>query len=174
MSKVVADSWRWMADMDGQWLCLRTDSAREACESMESGKVYEVSIAQQRKKRSLDANGYFWVLCDKLAAKLNIPKTELYRNYVRDIGGNSEIVCVLEKAADRLIDGWTRNGMGWIAEKFPSKIGNCVNVTLYYGSSVYDTAQMSRLIDLIVQDCKIHGIETMTERELSLLKERWV
>lgn len=173
MRKVAVDGCRWMADMDGQWLCLRTDSAREACEEMEEGKVYEVSIAQKKKKRSLDANGYFWCLLDKLAYELFIPKTELYRNYVKEIGGNSEIVCVMDKAVDRLIDGWTRNGMGWIAEKFPSKLDGCVNVILYYGSSAYDTAQMSRLIDLVVQDCKIHGIETMTERELSLLKERW-
>lgn len=174
MDKVQIDAWRWMSDMDGQWLCLRTDKAREACEGMEDGKAYEVSIAQQKRKRSLDANGYFWCLLDKLAERLEFPKIELYRDYIKNIGGNCEIVCVLEKAADRLIDGWTRNGMGWVAERFPSKLDNCVNVCLYYGSSVYDTAQMSRLIDLVVQDCKIQGIETLTEKELSLLKERWV
>ena len=41
------------------------------------------------------------------------------------------------------------------------------------GSSTYDTAQMSRLIDLAVQDCKALDIETATPQELSLLLDRW-
>lgn len=50
---------------------------------------------------------------------------------------------------------------------------DCVSVCAYYGSSTYDTAQMSRLIDLVVQECRQQDIETLTERELSLLKEGW-
>lgn len=171
--ELVADGWRWMADSDGQWLCLHTNSAQKVCEELEAGKVYEVIVKQQRKKRSLDANAYAWVLIDKLAERIGIPKTLVYQQYVREIGGNSETVCVLEQAVDKLIEGWNRNGVGWIAEKMPSKLNGCVNVTLYYGSSTYDTAQMSRLIDLIVQDCKANGIETMTPFELDALKERW-
>ena len=145
----------------------------EELERVRKCEKLSVKATKYRQKRSLDANAYAWVLMDRLAAKLRIPKTEIYRSFVKEIGGNSETVCVLERAADRLMDGWTRNGIGWLAEKIPSKIEGCVNVILYYGSSVYDTHQMSRLIDLIVQECKENGIETMTERELSLLKERW-
>lgn len=171
--ELTADAWRWMADQDGQWLCIRTNSAQKTCEEMEIGKVYEVIVKPRRKKRSLDANAYCWVLLDKLAEKLSTPKTEVYRQYIREIGGNCETVCVLEKAADKLIDGWSRNGVGWLADKIPSKLDGCVNVTLYYGSSTYDTAQMARFIDLIVQDCKAQGIETLTPCELDAMKERW-
>lgn len=170
---IVADNWRWMADSDGQWLCLRTNSAQRLCEGLEAGKVYELSIKQKRKKRSLDANAYAWVLIDKLAEKLGRSKIEIYRQYIRDIGGVSETVCVLKKAAEKLVDGWKKNGIGWQADTIPSKIDGCVNVVLYFGSSTYDTAQMSRLIDMIVQDCKQFGIETMTPFELDALKERW-
>lgn len=171
--ELVADSWRWMADSDGQWLCLRTSSAHRMCEQMETGKAYKVVVTPQRKKRSLDANAYAWVLIDKLAEKLGRSKIEIYRQYIRDIGGVSETVCVLEKAAEKLVDGWEKNGIGWQAETVPSKIEGCVNVVLYFGSSTYETAQMSRLIDMIVQDCKAQGIETMTPFELDALKERW-
>ena len=44
---------------------------------------------------------------------------------------------------------------------------------LYYGSSTFDTKQMSRLIDNIVQDCKAVGIETLTPQQLDALKEGW-
>lgn len=170
---MIADAWRWMADQDGQWLCLRTDGARLACEEMEPGKLYEVTIKQQRKKRSLDANAYAWVLMDKLAAKTGEPKAKIYREYIRNIGGNSTTVCAVTESVDELVSGWSKNGVGWVSETMPSKLAGCTNVVLYYGSSTYDTAQMSRLIDLIVQDCKEQGIETLTPFELDALKERW-
>ena len=62
---------------------------------------------------------------------------------------------------------------GWISEKIPSKLPGCVNVILYYGSSACDTAQMSRLIDLIVQECRQQDIETLTPAELAAMMEGW-
>jgi hypothetical protein len=56
---------------------------------------------------------------------------------------------------------------------FPSKIRGCVNVNLYYGSSVFDTMQMSALIDSIVQDCKAVGIKTLDDMEIDKLIEAW-
>lgn len=47
------------------------------------------------------------------------------------------------------------------------------NVISYFGSSDYDTKQMSRLIDLIVQDCKAQGIETLSEEKLAAMNEEW-
>ena len=133
-----------------------------------------IEINPYRERRSLDANAYFWVLADKLATAQGLPgTTEIYHKYIKEIGGNREIVCVKKEAADKLCQGWEHNGMGWLTEKFTSKVEGCINVILYYGSSTYDTAQMSRLIELIIQDCKALGIETATAAELSLLLEGW-
>ena len=173
MENAIFDGFRWSADMDGEWLCLRTKSARTVCETLESGKVYSCTIKENRPRRSLDANAYAWVLMDKLAEKTRVPKTEIYRSYIREIGGNCETVCVLERAADKLMESWGRNGIGWLTDKTPSKLEGCTNVILYYGSSTYDTRQMSRLIDLVVADCKEQGIETLTPFELDAMKERW-
>ena len=81
---------------------------------------------------------------------------------------------MLDSAVDKLRDGWHHNGLGWQTDTTPSKIAGCTNVVLYYGSSTYDTAQMSRLINLVVQDCKDQGIEVLGERELSLMTEGWM
>lgn len=166
---------RWQRDSDGTWLCLLTDQATacKAVEGFKPGKTYDVTIKEHRERRSLDANAYCWTLLDRLAVVLRIKKEDLYRQYIRDIGGNSETVCVQEKAVNKLVDGWRHNGVGWQAETMPSKIKGCVNVTLYYGSSTYDTAQMSRLIDLVVQDCKDQGIETLPPHKLAALMEDW-
>ena len=131
----------------------------------------DYTIAKERKKRSLDANGYAWVLIDKIAAAMRLGKEEVYRNSIRDIGGNSEIICVPDKAVDTLRRCWEKNGLGWQMDTMPSKLPGCTNAVLFYGSSAYDTHQMSILIDRLVQDCKALGIETLPPEKLAALTE---
>lgn len=173
MQQVNATSFRWTMDAAGDWLCIQTNKARQVLDSLKDGKAYDVEIKEHREKRSLDANAYFWVLVDRLAEKLRIPKTEIYRRYIREIGGNNETVCVTAEAADKLRSGWEHNGLGWQTDTMSSKLPGCVRVVLYYGSSTYDTAQMSRLIDLIVQDCREQGIETLSPDKLAGMMEEW-
>ncbi len=141
--------------------------------SLDDKKKYVVEVKEHREKRSLDANAYCWVLIDKLAENTGLDKITIYRSAIKDIGGNSETVCVLTEAADKLCRAWEHKGLGWQTERLTSKLKGCTNVILYYGSSEYDTRQMSRLIDNIVQDCKAQGVETMPPYELELLKQEW-
>lgn len=160
----------------GVWLCLKVKDPAPARGFVLNKKkrLYIADIKEYRKKRSLDANAYFWALCDQLAAATGIPKSEVYKNAVVEIGGNSEQVCVQNGAVDKLRKIWESRGMGWTTQVMPSnKIPGCTVMTLYNGSSTFDTAQMSRLIDNIVQDCHAVGIETMTPLELARLKEEW-
>lgn len=129
----------------------------------------DVTVKQYRKKRSLDANAYCWVLIDKLAETMQIPKSEVYKSAIRNVGGVSETVCVTDRAVDKLCEGWSRQGLGWQTERFPSKIAGCTNVILYYGSSTFDTRQMSSLINTLVDDCMTVGIETKSKEEIESL-----
>lgn len=138
-------------------------------DTLDADKEYTAKISEKKKKRSLNANAYAWVLMDKLAAKTRIEKTEIYRSYVREIGGNSALVCVQNIAVDAFCRAYEAKGLGWLTDRLPSKLPDCTNVICYYGSSTYDTAQMARLIELIVQDCKEHDIETLTPAELSAM-----
>lgn len=132
-----------------------------------------VKIDKYREKRSNEANAYCWVLLGKLAAKLNKPKIELYRDFIKDVGDNCEVVCVVDKAVEKLCKGWMRNGIGWVTDTMPSKIDGCTNVILYYGSSTYDTLQMSNLINNIVDECKEQGIQTQTPDEIANMLSLW-
>ena len=146
---------------------------KQLVDDMNGCEKLSIEIKPFRARRSLDANAYFFVLADKLAEKIGITKEEIYRNAIKEIGGVSETVCVKNQAVERLCEGWRNQGLGWQTDTFPSKLDGCTNVILYYGSSTYDTAQMSRLIDNIVQDCKAVGIETLTPNELAKLKSLW-
>ena len=157
---------------DGRAL-LTVSGGVELAELFDTWRGKPVEIKQQRPRRSLDANAYAWVLLDKLAAKLDRTKAEIYREAIRSIGGVSETVCVRDIAVEKLIEGWQHNGLGWFADTMPSKLKGCTNVVLYYGSSTYDTKQMSALIDAIVQDCKAVGVEVEPEERLRSLLEKW-
>lgn len=155
------------------WLMLKTPpaDALKWLVKFTPNKEYEINRAY--KKRSLDANALCWVMLDKLAAALGIQKSDLYQRYIKEIGGVSDTVCVPDKAVKRLKAIWEAKGLGWQAETFPSKLEGCTNVTLYYGSSVFNTQQMSRLIDSIVQDCQSIGVETRTKEEIDSLLNQW-
>lgn len=173
MERVKASWFRWTMDAAGDWLCIQTNKARQVLDTLKEGKPYDVEIKEHREKRSLDSNAYAWVLIDRLAEKLHIAKTEVYRRYIREIGGNNETVCISDKGVEKLRSGWEHNGLGWQTDTTSSKLPGCTNVVLYYGSSTYDTAQMSRLIDLIVQDCREQGIETLPPDKLAGMMEEW-
>lgn len=146
---------------------------KELVDDMNGLDKLSIEIKPYRARRSLDANAYAWVLMDRLAEKLNESKENVYREYIKHIGGNSEIVCIKNNAVERLCEGWSKNGIGWQTDTFPSKIEGCTNVILYYGSSTYDSSQMTRLLDLIIQDCKQQNIPVETPDEIARLKSLW-
>lgn len=148
-------------------------SAINVWEELHGDEKISVRFSKHRKKRSLDANAYAWTLLDKLSVVLRVPKETLYRDYIKDVGGVSDTVCVKTDSIQKLCVAWEKNGLGWQWASFPSSTAGYTNVILYYGSSTYDTKQMSRLIDLIVQDCKAQGIETADPEELRALLASW-
>ncbi len=170
--KLSFDRAQWMLMGGESWLMLRTEArnAQKFCDDMKPGRVYDAELKEHREKRSLDANAYAWVLLGKLAAKLNIPKEEVYRQIIRDVGDNYEILPIRDEAVDKWISAWEEKGIGWCCDVLgKSKLGGYTNVIAYYGSSTYDSKQMSNFISLIVQECEEQDIETATPRELSLL-----
>lgn len=150
-----------------------TTSDPEAVRFVIGFEAGDYSLAKAKKRRSLDANAYFFVLADKIAAVTGVPKSEIYRRAVKEVGGNSDIVCVMNSAVKSFCEGWERNGLGWQTELVPSKRPGCTNVIVYYGSSTFDTATMSRLIDHTVQDAKALGIETLPPERLAAMTEEW-
>lgn len=175
--KLASDKARWYVDGDGFWVAFRTkDRAAAAQVSRDlDGKPWDVEAKPHREKRSLDANAYFWVLAGKLAARVGSSPDDVYRQYIRDVADNYVIQPVREDMLERWGHIWCNGHMGRMTED----LGPCRrtegyhNVRCYLGSSDYDTAQMARLIGLVVEDCKAQGIETKTPQELAAMMEAW-
>lgn len=148
--------------------------ARRIAYDMKPDVEYLAKITRNRQKRSQDANAYFWVLCGKLASVLGLHKNELYRQMIQGIGDNFEILPIRKEAIEKFVKNWESNGVGWVCERTgTSKLPGYENVIAYYGSSTYDTKQMSRLIDLVVQECREQDIETLPPDKLAGMLEDW-
>lgn len=164
--------------LEGGWLMVkpvREDLGKAmAAVRKHKDKLYDFEIKEHRKKRSLDANAYAWVLIGKLADAMRIPPTIVYKNAIQNIGGNYEIIPIREAAAEKFKEVWEKQGLGWpCVDMGPSKIPSYRNLRAYYGSSTYDTRQMSQLIDALIQDCKALDIETLSDEKLSAMMEGW-
>lgn len=142
----------------------------EFVNTLEDDKEYELNISKVVKKRSNDANRYFWELVGKLSEKIQVSPEDIYRTYIRDIGGNYEVMPIKDEAVDTWKSIWRSRGIGWQCDVLgESKLRGYTNVICYYGSSTYNSKQFSRLIELCIEDCKSQGIETMTPTELESL-----
>ena len=156
-------------------MCLKVNEAAPARQFVMTKQncLYDVEIKQRREKRSLNANSYMWALLDKLADVLHTTKEELYLEKVRRYGKYKEFHLTDDEYKTFRV-AWESMGTGWPTEQVDyTPDGQRLVIRAYYGSSRYNTKQMVRLLDSIIEDCRDQDIETMTERELSLLKEEW-
>lgn len=136
-------------------------------------KKYE--IKEYREKRSLDANGYLWVICEKIAQELSkdgkiMTKEDIYKDAILNVGAFTPLI-IEEKAFESFKKSFESQGLGNQVQETARK-NKCVRCNCYYGSSTYNTKEMSRLIDLIVQEAQQLDIETKSPEELkSMLGE---
>lgn len=124
-------------------------------------------LTTKKKKRSKNANAYFWELLQQLCEEMNLDVVKEYQKRVKELGifRQWEIETINIPTFDKM---WSSKGIAWFTEKV-EEIGNKTIINAYYGSSSYNSKQMSRLIDNLVQDCKEIGIETLDEMEINSL-----
>ena len=149
---------------------------KELIQQLKNENKLNIELKKWRKKRSLDANAYCWVLCDNIAKELCkdgqvVTKEDVYKNSILEIG-TFEPMIIEEKAFDNFKRIWEKQGLGFLVQEV-SKKDKCVKVHCYYGSSTYDTKEMSLLIELLVDLAKSLNIETKPQQEIDSLLESW-
>ena len=133
-------------------------------------KPLTVTVKEFREKRSLSQNAYLWVLLDKLAEKVSRSREFIYKEYIRSYGV-FEIIPLRNDAVERWCTIWSKHGLGWFCEDLgESKLNGYTKLIAYYGSSSYNTKEMTRLIDAVIQDCQELGINTMPLSDIMLLQ----
>lgn len=151
----------------GEWVLgvtLDKSSVRDAMNLCDRQKgVYDVEIKRHRERRSLTANAYFHLLCNKLAAALNVSNDEMKIHLVRLYGtlaliDGHEIEIRIPKGA-KVEDyypytEWLRGDA--LADYY----------AVYKQTHALNSKEFARLIDGTVMECKSLGIETLPPEEL--------
>ena len=140
--------------------------------SLRDIEILDVEAKKHRKKRSLDANAYCWVLCTKLAEVHESSKDEIYEEMLQKHGSfyqDDDGYVVVTVRAD--VD-MTKIQGHWKFHR-ESTDGKFKSYLMIKGSSEYDTKEMARFIDRIVEEAKEEGIETLPPDELERMKAGW-
>lgn len=126
-----------------------------------------VTIRRWKERRSLDANGYLWVLLTKMALCLNTSKEEVYEEMLNRYGvpftdedGGHVVVGVNKSINLKRAGHW----------KHYKDDEACSYWYLLKGTSEYDTAEMSAFLDRVIDECKEMGIETASPDEIERIK----
>ena len=144
-------------------------------------KLLRITVKLWRDKRSLDANSYYWVLLSHLAEAAGISKPRAHNLMLRRYGQN--LMIAGQMAYLVVPDTTEAEETALEAETFhirptsqvkQGKDGKAYRTyTVLAGSSTYDTKEMSRLIDSVIQDCAALQIETIPPSELDMLLKEW-
>ena len=144
--------------------------------SVDRDKLWDLSEHIETRKRSLDSNAYFHVLCDKLRQKLNISMARCKNQLIADYGQ-------IEYIDDEPMIYKTNAPDDYMME-LETIHTKCVKVAkengkevyfyrIYRGSHTYNTSEMAKLITGTVEECKLQGIETATPDELAKMQALW-
>ena len=157
---------------------------RPAWESLKGCEKVGIDIKQYRPKRSLDANAYYWTLVGKLAKVLGRSSAAIHNYMVSHYG-------IMEMIDDKLMylsipDTEAAQKIAEESETFhirptsqilTGKDGKQYRTYIQMrGSSYYNSAEMARLIEGLIQECKdaeIPESEIMTPDEKRILEERY-
>lgn len=171
MLRAKTDSISWGLDEGGYFLKIRTSLARQITEAVKAGVMYVVEIKRHRKRRSLDQNAMYWSILGQIAKALNISNNRAHNLMLRRYGAvetidGKTIKLVLpdtEEAAQRADEAESYH----IKPTSQVKVGTDGNTYRTYillrGSSTYDTAEMTRLIDGVMDEAKQMGITLIWE-----------
>ena len=137
-----------------------------ALEGVTAEKDLDVTVKEYRKKRSLDSNAYCWVLCTKLANKLQSTKEEVYEEMLRRTGfiDKDKIIAIPEDNDIRDYEGH------WLYILTDDGWSTYVKIR---GSSQYNSQEMSIFLDNIIEECQTQGIETLPPEEIERMKNLW-
>lgn len=166
--------------LDGQTtIAFTIDETPGDLEKLKDKKL-SIKVSEYKKKRSLDANAYFHALADKLRMKVDVIPWSIARMKNHLISDYGQIMYL----DDGLPLIYKTNAPPEYVRELEEPHLNLVKTDIergrevyfyrmYRGSHTYNTAEMSRLIDGTIEECKAQGIETMTPIQIARMMEAW-
>lgn len=145
--------------------------------SADKNVLWDLTLHKDKRKRSLDSNAYFHVLCDQLRQKLGMSMARCKNHLISEYGQ----IFYLDDGSPMIYKSNAPEEFMIEQETIHSK---CVKIVrendkdvyfyrIYRGSHTYDTSEMSQLIKGTIMECEQQGIQTATPEELAHMAMLW-
>lgn len=159
-------------------LTFRVEDCSPASAEEMTGKALRLDAVMWRDKRSREANSYYWTLLAKLAGKLGRSNVSLHNEMIAKYGEPMPVLCgervYVSLPDNEAVEKWVEENETVHLRPTSQVINGHRTYRLMLGSSYYDTAEFSRLLDGLIEDCKAVGIETMTPAEVERMMAHYV
>lgn len=127
----------------------------------------DITVKRYKEKRTLTANAYFHVLCNKIATAVKSSDQEVKSRLVKDYGvpdrdeeGNLLSVILPKNCPSERVDPYC----------VPiARDGKYITYLLYKHTHEMNTEEFSRVVDAAVEEAKELGIETLPPDEIRRL-----
>lgn len=149
-----------------QRLCFTLDQRVDT--SALTGDI-RLKAVKWREKRSLNANGLLWSCLEKIALALNTDKWKVYLMMLKRYGKFTYLVVPTE-AVEATQAMWRESE---VVGEIDVNGGKAAQILCYFGSSTYDTAEFSRLLNGVISEMEEMGIPTPEQEEADRLLAEW-
>lgn len=161
-------------DMLNQTLVLHIENYAYAKEFLDSFKAGEYEIKRKSQGRSLDANRFMWAICRDISNALgNVTDVDVYKEAVKRTGIYKDFTETPDRAKT-LMMAWQELGIGWVSDIVDwTEDGEQQIVRCWYGSSRYNSKQMKRLIDYLLEDARNMELPIANDQRIDSLIADW-
>lgn len=143
-----------------KWTCQCLDELSE--------QEYIVDISTKKQKRSIEQNRYMWALLTEIDEKVNGSRNpwNWYINAIKRTGVKTKIIYMQEESYEELKEMCMNRDGNIRAVESLGMVDDLYAYRLFYGSSKFNTKEMSMLIDIVLDMASLAGLETDEWKEL--------
>lgn len=139
-------------------LTFEVDARPEDAEAFRQYEDLDIAFDKHRERRGNQANALLWACLGEIAAALRTDAWSVYLYMLERYGRFTMVLAKLEA-----VDGLRRV---WRETRVVGEREGMAEVLCYYGSSTYDSAEFSRLLDGVVSEMKELGLPPPPSREM--------
>lgn len=136
----------------------------------------DVYLKVETEGKSRNINAYMWALCRQISEHPDVKMSdvEVYQDAVLNAGCNNWFDGEV-KAEDfqRFCRSFTRDQVGWFVAHYAETKNGTIQYRAYYGSSIFDSDQMNRLVDYVVRQAESYRIPTLETEKLERMISQW-
>lgn len=141
-------------------------------------KELALTVKEYKKHRSLDANAMYWKLIGELGKVLHVSNAALHNTILSRYGVFEEVdgqLCYAmirdtDEAFKRISESEFYH-LKATSEVVSGKDGDYRKYIMLKGSHEYNTAEFSRLLNGLVDECRMMGIQTESDDEIAHIME---